>query len=71
MDFGKTFEAFCKGLEGQTMIRATKGTSMDGWMDGWMDGGVLIRYLSKWMIFRRPLGLDFRGRVRCRELRVR
>ena len=24
------------------MIRATKGTSMDGWMDGWMDGEVLI-----------------------------
>ena len=26
------------GLEGLTMIRATKGKSMDGWMDGCMDG---------------------------------
>ena len=24
------------------MIRATKGTSMDGWMDGWMNEEVLI-----------------------------
>ena len=34
-NFGKIFEAFSKDLEGQTMIRATKGKSMDGWMDGW------------------------------------
>ena len=26
-------------LEGQTMIRATKGTSLDIWVDGWMDLG--------------------------------
>ena len=31
---GQTFQ-----VEGLTsMIRATKGTSMDGWMDGWMNG---------------------------------
>ena len=40
-------------------------------MDGWMDGGVLIRYLGKWMTFRRVLGLGFQGGVRCGELRVR
>ena len=46
------------------MIRATRSRSMDGWMDGWMHGGVLIRYMRKWMAFRRPLGLGFRGGVR-------
>ena len=29
-----------------------------------MNEGVLIRYLGKWMPFRGPLGLAFRGRVR-------
>ena len=33
-EFEKIFEAFWKDLGGQTMIRATKGKSMDGWMDG-------------------------------------
>ena len=37
----------------------------------WMDGGVLIRYLGKWMTFRKPLGLGFRGRARWGELRDR
>ena len=41
-DFEKIFGAFWKDLGGQTMIRATTGKSMDGWMDGWMDGEVLI-----------------------------
>ena len=54
-----------------SMIRATRGRSMDGWMDGWMDGGVLIRYLGQWMTFRRPLGLALRGRLRWGELRLR
>ena len=31
MDFGWIFGAFGKDLGGQTMIRATKGISMDGW----------------------------------------
>ena len=38
-----------------------------------MDGsnrGVLVRSLGKWMGFRRPLGLGFRGGARCGELRV-
>ena len=35
MDFWEDFGT-------QTIIRATKETSMDGWMDGWMDGEVLI-----------------------------
>ena len=29
--FGVILEAFCEGFGGQTMIRATKGISMDGW----------------------------------------
>ena len=33
-----------------------------------MNEGVLIRYLGKWMTFRRPLGLDLRGRVRCGQV---
>ena len=45
------------------MIRATKGISMDG--------GVLIRYLGKWMTFRRSLGLGLRGGLRWGELSVR
>ena len=32
------WEDFWKDLTLQTMIRATKGISMDGWMDGWKDG---------------------------------
>ena len=53
---------------------------MDRWMSEWMDrwdamewtdGGVLIRYLIKWMTFRRPLGLDFWGGARWGELGVR
>ena len=36
-DFGQKFGSFLEELEGQTMIRATKGKSMDGWMDGWID----------------------------------
>ena len=48
------------------------GDGMATWvMDGWMDGGVLIRYLGKWMTFRRPLGLGFQGGVRCGGVRVR
>ena len=39
-------------------------------MNEWMNEGVLIRYLGKWMTFRRPLGLALRGRVRWGELRV-
>ena len=31
--FGKVFEAFWKDLNKKTMIRATKGKSMDGWME--------------------------------------
>ena len=38
---------------------------MDGWMDGGTDEGVLIRYLGKWMPFRRSLGLALRGGVCC------
>ena len=34
-----------------------------------MNEGVLIRYLGKWMTFRRPLGLGLRGGVRWGELR--
>ena len=34
---------------------------MNEWMNEWMNEGVLIRYLGKWMTFRRPLGLDLRG----------
>ena len=39
MDFGYILEGFWKdfGKILQTMIRATKGISMDGWMDGWME----------------------------------
>ena len=33
-----------------------------------MDGGVLIRYLGKWMTFRRLLGLGSWGGVRWGEL---
>ena len=33
-DFGNIFKAFWKDFGEQTMIRATKGISMDGWMDG-------------------------------------
>ena len=33
-----------------------------------MNEGVLIRYLGKWMAFRRSLGLDFRGGVHWGEL---
>ena len=42
MDFERILEGFRedfgKDLTLQTMIRATKGISMDGWMDGWIDG---------------------------------
>ena len=40
MDFGWILGGFLEifgFLGGRTMIRATKGTSMDGWMDGWME----------------------------------
>ena len=60
MDFERILEGlredFGKDLTLQTMIRATTGISTDG--------GVLIRYLGKWMTFRRPLGLGLRGGVR-------
>ena len=35
MDFGRILGRFLEGFD-LTMIRATKGISMDGWMDGWM-----------------------------------
>ena len=42
MDSGSFLEGFCwifvdfwEDFGTQTMIRATKETSMDGWMDGW------------------------------------
>ena len=33
MDFGRILGRFLEGFD-LTMIRATKGMSMDGWMDG-------------------------------------
>ena len=36
-----------------------------------MNEVVLIRYLGKWMTFRRPLGLALRGRLRWGEFRDR
>ena len=36
-----------------------------------MNEGVLIRYLGKWMTFRRVLGLGLQGGVRWGELRPR
>ena len=41
MDFGRILGRFLEGFD-LTMIRATKGISMDGWMDGWIDREVLI-----------------------------
>ena len=37
MDFGRILAKFLEGFD-LTMIRATKGKSMDGWMAGWMKG---------------------------------
>ena len=42
MDFKRILGRFLEGFDFtavQTMIRATKETSLDGWVDGWMDFG--------------------------------
>ena len=57
MDFGRIlggfWEDFWKDLSLQTMIRATKGKSMDGWMDG-VD---LIICLAIWTLYKRRVPL--------------
>ena len=35
--FGRILTDFWEDFGTQTIIRATKETSMDGWMDGWME----------------------------------
>ena len=52
--FERFWEDIWKDLEGKTMIRATKGISMDGWMDGWMDGEDLIICVAIWKICKFP-----------------
>jgi hypothetical protein len=64
VDFGRILagfrEDFWKDLTLQTMIRATKGISLDRWVDGWMDfgksrGSLKLPKLAK---------IRFRGAVR-------
>ena len=79
---GRVLGRFWKGfgcmLEGILDLRTEMltpiflcGISSDQGDQEKVNEGVLIRYLGKWMPFRRSLGLALRGRVRCGELSVR
>ena len=74
-DFERTFEVFFTWMSKNKAFSIIWGTQLLRTKLWWFgrrgaDQGVLIRYLGKWMTFRKSLGLDFRGGVRWGELSV-